>query len=204
MYNIDRFKKYNNMRKDKNLHATDLESSEKDFITDNELETISTTDDDLDIGEILISWEIPSYHKHEKPKVWYIYFFLFTALCLVYSYFNQNPLFALIVILCAILYIANEKNDPKKLIFAITEDGIVIENKFIPYKKLKAFYILYQPPLIKNVYFQPKNPIAQVITIPLGEENPVEVRKILLQYLDEDLEKEDMPGSESIGHMLKL
>ncbi len=192
------------MSKDKNLQSKDLASSEKDFMADDELETISTTDDELDIGEILISWEIPSFHKHEKPKVWYVYFFILTTLCLIYSYFNKNPLFALVIILSAILYLANEKNEPKKIIFAISEDGIVIENKFIPYKKLKTFYILYQPPLIKNLYFQPKNPIAQVITIPLEAENPVEIRKILLQYLSEDLEKEDMPGSESIGHMLKL
>ena len=192
------------MSKDKNLQSKDLASSEKDFMADDELETISTTDDELDIGEILISWEIPSFHKHEKPKVWYVYFFILTTLCLIYSYFNKNPLFALVIILSAILYLANEKNEPKKIIFAISEDGIVIENKFIPYKKLKTLYILYQPPLIKNLYFQPKNPIAQVITIPLEAENPVEIRKILLQYLSEDLEKEDMPGSESIGHMLKL
>lgn len=185
------------MPEDKNFIQNEQNSSE-----DLALEEVQ--EDDLDIGAILNSWEIPSFHKHEKPKRWYFYFTIAIILLLIYAYFSKNPLFALILVFFTLLYTLSEKQDPKKLIFAIAEDGIVIENKFITYKKIKNFYIIYQPPFTKNLYFEPKNFILPVITIPLLDQNPVEIRKQLLQYLTEDLEKEDMPNSESIGHMLKL
>lgn len=39
---------------------------------------------------------------------------------------------------------------------------------------------------------------------PLLDQNPVDVRKILLEYLDEDLDKEEISAGESISQILKL
>ena len=186
------------MSKDNNFKEALLEEE------DESLETIDNSEEAPNIGKILASWEIPEFHKQDKIKMWYIYFFAIIILLLIYSYFSKNPLFALIIVLFSILYIFSERNEPKTFTFAIAEDGLVIENKFIPYKKLKRFYIIYQPPYAKNLYFEPNNLIMPLINIPLEKENPVAVRKILLQYLSEDLEKEEIPNSESISHLLKL
>ena len=87
---------------------------------------------------------------------------------------------------------------------AITEDGIFIGNKFIDYEDLRSFYIIYYPPEIKNLYFETKSIIKQRIAIPLEGQDPVYIRELLLEYLDEDLEKEEIPTSESITNILRF
>lgn len=157
-----------------------------------------------DFGEILAHWQIPEFTKTEKTKKWYIYFAIILVLLLVYSYFNQNPLFAIILIFFTFVYWLTEKREAENLDFVISEDGIIIGNKLIEYKELKEFYIIYQPPKIKNLYLQRRNTFKPLITIPLLDQNPVEIRKILLEFMNEDLEKEEIPGLESISEIFKL
>lgn len=157
-----------------------------------------------DFGEILANWKIPEFHKHEKEKKWYIYFSLVLIALLVFSYFSQDPLFAIILVFFAFTYWLIERKDPLLLDFALSEDGIIISNKFIDYKKIQNFYIIYQPPGIKNIYFQPRNSFKPVISIPLFDQDPVAIRQILLEFLPEDIEKEERPALDNIGDIFKL
>lgn len=154
--------------------------------------------------EILATWDFPEHEKHTRGKWWYIIFAIVVAGFLIYSYFTSNPLFAVIVALFIIIYVLIERRPIRRLNIVLTEDGILLQNKFIEYETLENFYIIYYPPEVKNLYFQPKNILKPLITIPLEDMNPVEVREILLDFLQEDLEKEEMPGSEGISRILKL
>lgn len=80
----------------------------------------------------------------------------------------------------------------------------MINNKLIEYNSLDHFYIVYFPPKVKNLYLQPKNLLRPIIVVPLENENPIEVRAALLNYLQENLEKEEMPTHEAISRILKL
>jgi hypothetical protein len=161
-------------------------------------------EDTMDIGETLLSWQMPEFAKHEKSKKWYLYFGILIVALLAYAYFSSNILFAVIIIFFTIMYWLLEKRDIAELDFAIAEDGIVIGHKFIEWTSIANFYLIYQPPRIKNLYFRPKNNIKQLIIIPLLDENPVEVRKALLEFLPEDLEQEEISGLESVGEIFKL
>ena len=157
-----------------------------------------------DYGELLANWEFPEYTKIERNKWWYISFVILSISMLVYSYFTENPLFGLIIIIFIILYTIMERKDPSEVQILILEDGMIIGEKFIEYKEIKEFYIIYQPPTIKNLYIQPKNQLKPRIAIPLEKQNPVEIRELLLKYIDENLEREEIPTSESISRLLKL
>jgi hypothetical protein len=168
------------------------------------LETIPQDIATGDYGDILATWEFPEFEKPERQKQWYIWAVIIGVLLLVYSYFSQNPLFAIIVVLFAIIYFVNERRHPVTIQIALTEDGIIINEKFIEYKDFRSFWIIYYPPHTKNLYFQPKSNIKQRIIIPLQDQNPVDIRSILLEFLEEDLEKEEIPASEGISRILKL
>ena len=105
-----------------------------------------------DYGELLANWEFPEYTKIERNKWWYISFVILSISMLVYSYFTENPLFGLIIIIFIILYTIMERKDPSEVQILILEDGMIIGEKFIEYKEIKEFYIIYQPPTIKNLY----------------------------------------------------
>lgn len=155
-------------------------------------------------GKILALWEFPEFIKHERSKVWYISFTVVFLAMLAYSYMTDNLLFAIILVIFAVLYLTSAKDEPKTMETALTEDGIFIGPKFIPYEDIQNFYIIYYPPEIKNLYLEPKNMLKPRIVIPLERQHPVHIREILLEYLEEDVAKEEIPASESISKILKL
>ena len=157
-----------------------------------------------DNGELLAAWGFPEYSKIERNKSWYISFVIITIGILIYSYFTKNPLFAIIIILFTVIYTISERKEPEEIQIGILEDGLIINNKFIIYKEIKNFYIIYHPPTVKNLYIQYKSQLRPRLAIPLENQNPVEIRDLLLRYIDEDLEKEDVPTSEGISRLLKL
>lgn len=157
-----------------------------------------------EFGSIMAAWEFPEFEKHARGKWWYISLIVITIALLTYSYFANNPLFALIILFFLVIYFATDKKNPDNVEFVLTEDGVLIHGKFIEYESFRNFYILYYPPHIKSLYLQPKNELKQLINIPLQNQNPVAIRKILLKYMEEDLEKEEIPNSEGISRLLKL
>lgn len=155
-------------------------------------------------GEVVAAWEFAEFVKHEKGKVWYISFTVAFLAMLAYAYFANNLLFAIILLIFVVVYLSLEKKDPINVQVAITEDGLLLNDKFMEWKQFENFYIIYYPPEITNLYLQPKNNFKQRIAVPLDGQDPVTIRDFLLRYLDEDLEKEEMPASEGISRLLKL
>ena len=76
----------------------------------------------------------------------------------------------------------SERRGSDRHTFAITEDGLLVGNEFFPYEKIKNFYIIYQPPDVKMLYFDPKNILRPLIGIPLDDQNPSAIREILSTF----------------------
>jgi hypothetical protein len=159
--------------------------------------------DEIKLG--VISWHIPEYITHERSKKWYIVAGVVAFAFLVYSFFSHNFLFAVIVIIAVLLYVLNHGNEPMRVGVSLTDEGVVIGRKFYEYDDLKDFSVLYKPKLgIKNLYFEFKNGLRHRLSIPLEDMDPILVREFLLKYLHEDLERTDMPLSESLTRLFKL
>lgn len=180
-------------------------------------------DNYVDYGDILASWEFPEHIRHERSLKWYIFFFTILAAIILVSitglnitFFrlagqpftlsidSNNYLFVVMIVLFLVLYFYYERKEIENAQIFLTEDGVVINNKLVEYRSLDHFYIIYYPPKIKNLYLQPKNLLKPLIVVPLENENPVEVRDVLLRYLKENLEKEEMPTSEALSRIFKL
>lgn len=181
------------------IENTDLDSAD-------ELESLEpqNTEPSADYGQVLASWQCEDFVRHERGKIWYLLFSAVILGLLIYSYFSRNPLFAIIIIIGLIVYIISEKRGPSTYTISLTEDGLLINNKFISYDQIDSFYIIYYPPQVKQLYFQPKGNFKSLISIPLENENPVEVRRALLRRVKEDIEKEEAPLSDTLSHHLKF
>src|SRR4030042_4110231 len=115
---------------------------------------------------------------------------LISAIALViYCIFTANFLFALVIILVVFIVFLRSYYPPKELNFQITEEGILLGNQLFTYDKIKNFYIIYKPPLVKKLFFTLKG-FAPDLSIMLYDNNPLPIREKLLEYLQEDLEKE--------------
>ncbi len=151
-----------------------------------------------------ITWEFPEYVKHIRKKGWYIWASFISLLIIIYSLLTTNYLFALLVIMFDLILVINHRQDPQKIEFTINHDGIHLGKKFYKYNDISKFWLIYQPPHAKNLYFEFKTSIRPKLSIPLGDQDPLEVKSFLRQYLEEDLDQENESLTDIIGRIFKL
>ncbi len=156
-----------------------------------------------DRGNLLLSWKIPEYTKYERGRNWFIIAGIIFVLLLLYAFYILDFLFVVILVLVAVIFGLRAKEEPMEIDFSILENGISVGKKFYPWKDLDAFYMIYEPPEVKKLYFDPKG-LRFRISIPLVKQNPLKVREVLLKYLFEDVEQEKEPLSEEFSRFLKL
>ena len=156
-----------------------------------------------DHGEVFFSWKFPEFPQYKRDQSWYVWAAVVVILLLIYSVFAVNFLFGLITIISALIILMFHRSH-NEVEFKITEDGILVNAKFYDYKDIKNFYIIYEPPAVKTLYFEPKSFFSPRIPISLENKNPVEIREILRKYLEEDLDRENEPLSDQTSRMFKL
>jgi len=149
-----------------------------------------------DHGKKLFSWNFKEYESQERSKLWYTIFFSALGLMMVYAVVTINFLFGIILVMSGIILMIRDRNVPNDVNFAITETGVEIDGKFFEFSQIATFYILYKPPELKNLYLDFKSLVTPRLIIPLHDQNPLAIRKLLNSYVTEDLEKEEEPLSE--------
>jgi hypothetical protein len=155
--------------------------------------------------ENIINWEIPEYDRPKRNKHWYIIAIIVILAILAYSVFTANYLFTIIMLMGSFMLFYYDRKEAPMINFILEGEGVVVGNKFYDYDEIKNFSIVYKPKEdIKNIYLTFSNNLRNRITIPLMDQDPLIVRRYLLQYVDEDLDRNHEPVSESIGRMLKL
>jgi len=152
----------------------------------------------------ILQWTFSESLEQQRPHSWYVWLGVISGGLLIYSVFTFNFLFAAFIVLTDIIIISTSKKNSNEINAIISRDGISIGNKFYPYRDLGKFWIIYQPPTVKTLYFEFKNRFKPLLSIPLKNQNPVETREILTQFLIEDLEQEKEPLNEQIKKFLKL
>ena len=155
-------------------------------------------------GKTLIKWHFPEFEQPERSVSWYIILFIIFASLLVYSIITLNFLFAIIVVMVVVILFLQQRKNPIELEIKITEAGIEVGEKFYAYKDLDKFFIIYEPPEISNLYIEFKSRLKPDLSIPLKKENPIKVRDILMDFLLEDVDKEEEPTSDFLTRWLKL
>jgi len=159
----------------------------------------------IDLGDEIVGWETPEYEKHERTKLWYIIAIVTALLLLLFAFLTANFLFAVIIIIVSLVIILHDSREPDMIKVSLTDEGVIVGRKFYDYDELKNFSIVYKPRQdVKNLYFEFKSAIKPRLSIPLGDMNPLSIRKNLLKYLEEDLERTDQPLSESLAKIFKL
>lgn len=162
-------------------------------------------------GTILKEWVIKEYTQHVRGQAWFVVSGLVALVLIVLSLWTPNfiferPnfLFAEIIVLAAVVVMLWHHREPPNLAVVLFEDGVAIGETFFPYRELGQFWIIYEPPHVKTLYFHFRSTIRPRLPIPLEDENPLDIRQILLQYLPEDLERESEPTSDALSRILRL
>ena len=105
-----------------------------------------------DHGKILAEWKFPEITLHSRSILWY---FVMSVVCIgliIYAIVVSNYLFAIMIVLFAMTLFVIYRN-PSDVHFKITEDGLEVGAKFYEYKQFERFWMIYEPPEVKNIYF---------------------------------------------------
>ena len=151
-----------------------------------------------------ISWNFPEYNLPQRKKGWYVWAVLIFMILLVYTVITANFLFGLIIIISAIIMLIKHNREIRMVKIEITKKGIQIDDTNYSFKELKKFWLVYEPPEIKNLYIDFKRPFKPTLIIPLTDQNPLHIRKFMKEYLEEDLEKEGESTTEALTRILKF
>ena len=97
----------------------------------------------------------------------------------------SNFLFALLLLIAGGLMVGHARRAPREISVAITGRGIRIAERLYPFDNLESFWILYDPPLFRDLLLRSRKTFTPIIRVPLGDLDPLPLRKILLRFLRE-------------------
>lgn len=166
--------------------------------------SIDLSKQDTNVGDIIYRWKIKEYEQQDRPKRWYIVMGVIAVLLIIFSVWTTNYLFILVIVLFSIILMLHGIQKPIEIDFVITQLGIVVGQKFYKYSEIENFWVIYNPPEVKNLYFGFNKFFKHRLSIPLHNYDPRPIRKHLLQYVEEDLEQENEPFSETLARMFRL
>ncbi len=141
-------------------------------------------------GTVLIEWEAPEHEHYEKSADWYWWSALIAVALLITAITQASFLFAVLVVIGWITIVIHAARVPRDIRHAITERGLVIDNKLYFWKDLNGFWIFYEPPLRKEIILESKKALMPRMRVQMGESSPMEVREHMIRFLHER-EQED-------------
>lgn len=155
-------------------------------------------------GLVHLAWMVDEYPAYRRGWRWYVVAFLVGGGLIVWALATLNFLFALIVVIFAIVLALSSARKPVRLRFAVCEDGLEMGHRFIPWTDISRFWIVYEPPTVKSLYVDFKSALVPDLMVPLEQMNPNAVRKTLLEYVDEDPSRDAEPLSDFLARVLKF
>lgn len=146
---------------------------------------------DIDLtGDVLIEWTAPEHEHYEKTADWYWWSGIIALIFLGIAISQASFLFAILIIISWITVVIHAARPARDIRHAVTERGLVIDNKLYFWKDLNSFWIFYEPPLRKEIILESKKAIMPRMRIQMGESGPMEIREHMLRFLHER-EQED-------------
>lgn len=155
-------------------------------------------------GVILQQWVFPEFQKYERSPLWYSIALIGGGGLFIWAALDGNFLFAVIIVLTALISFLHHRNEPNEILLTIFERGIQMGDRYWPYNQVESFSIVYEPPAVKTLYLVTTGALRREYSIPLLNTDPLTIRETLLQYVSEDLSRNDENGNDKWRRALKL
>lgn len=157
-----------------------------------------------DYGTPLLSWQVDEYQRVERSTRWYLIAGIVAVALIVYAITTANFLFAVIILMAGVVTLATSFTPPQRIDVVMTDLGVAIGTRFFEHKKIRDFSIAYQPPDVKILYLDFSSPLTPLLSIPLEEMDPNEVRDALLPYCPENLDRTEETLTDRLRRVYKL
>lgn len=151
----------------------------------------------------VLEWHAPQYIQYHKGPVWFTIFTLLIAAIGLYAIFTKDYFFALAMITFGIVYALTHRKKPAIIKVKLSHYGIKIGDQIYPYSQIKAFWVIYNPPLVETLNIRLDKKIMPDVTIFASQQNPSEIREFLSGYVPEWQNRQET-FSETLIRLLRL
>lgn len=132
-----------------------------------------------------IKWNAPEYEHHEKNPEWYWTLGIITVALVLAAVILHNFLFAVFAVLAGFSVGLYGTRRPRIIQCEINSGGVSTGNKNFNYEHIDHFWINYDPPAKKELILESKKTFSTHTVLLLGNADPEQIRRYLLQYLKE-------------------
>ncbi len=139
----------------------------------------------------LIAWNIEEYKHREKSTDWYWALGVIALAGAILAVLAHDILFAVLIVLCAIMLGIFAARAPETITIKLTEEGIIVRDYLYAYTSLKGFAI-EEHDLGSYLLVESSRAIAPIISIALPHEglDYATLRDFLLSKVPEKTLKE--------------
>jgi hypothetical protein len=134
---------------------------------------------------VVLHWRAPEHEIMEKSRKWYLYVLLLLVAIVAFAVYTNSPVMAITFIMIGVVGYIFIGKEPRIIDFAITDEGVIAGREIYEFENMNSFWIFYEPDGVKVISLHMKNKIIPYIHIPVHEEDPVEIREALLEYIPE-------------------
>ncbi len=155
-------------------------------------------------GQAVVSWEIDEYPRAVRSRNWYAVGGLIGVALIVYAVATANFLFAVIILMAGVITLASDFKRPDRVSVALTTTGLVVGDTHYDFRAMRDFSIAYEPPEVKLLYVTFRQLWQPMLSIPLEDTDPNLVRKELLPFCLENLDRTSETLTEVLRRVYKL
>jgi hypothetical protein len=152
--------------------------------------------------DALFHWKAPEFEIYERDRKWYLYIIIALALIIGWAIYSNGLVMAITFILLGAVGYIHINKTPRILDFIVTDEGVYAEKDFFPFTNMNSFWIIYDPGNKKVISFHTKSHFLPFLHIPIHDEDPVEIREVLLQFIPEIRQEHNM--MDTMERLLKL
>jgi hypothetical protein len=165
---------------------------------------MDTQEHAINIGTAQMQWEVDEYPRHARSKLWYIFSAIAGVGLILYAIATANLLFAVIILMIGVITLLSTFIPPDRVPVVVTNTGIVVDDMYYDFESVRDFSIVYDPPVTKVLYLEFHSAMHPLLSIPLEDIDPNEVRELLLPFCMENMERIEESLTDMMRRLYKL
>jgi hypothetical protein len=134
----------------------------------------------------MFSWIAPEYLQHPKSIKWWVGAGIVFVFAVIAEAWTGNWTMLVATIVFGIVYsYVHEIHPPRHTKINISELGVKIGHKNIPFENIESFWIIYNPPHVKRLSLRIKDKLISDLVVELENQDPNAVRAHLVDNVKE-------------------
>ena len=138
------------------------------------------------LKDALLHWRAPEFEVSDRDRKWYFGVTTVLLAIVAYAVFTNALIMAITFILIGTVGYIYIHKEPRTLDFALTEEGVIAGREIDEFDSLRSFWIFYEEDGLQVISFHTSSYLLPYVHIPIHDQDPVAIREILLEHLDEE------------------